>query len=205
MLNTTSLFLLFSILMSFQSKMMSANLEYLSKKANLEKNSSVLHEWLLEKITSSEMKLMSLSQLFLLKPILHHTILYQTALTCALFATIPMALTFAGGCKLHMVYKKEPHLPSHHTFDLFHLNSIACHWEMKNLLNLESSSHFLWTCQIFENNFEIEQRFTYFFKESCGLDSDQHFSIKYFLWNILVKKIKPKKSGQFWALQVWNS
>ena len=36
------------------------------------------------------------------------------------------------------------------------------------------------TCRTFENNFEIKQIFAKYFKESCGLGSDQHYSIKYF-------------------------
>ena len=51
------------------------------------------------------------------------------------------------------------------------------------------------TSHTFENNFEIKQRYAKYFKESFGLGSDQHYSIKYFPKNNEVTEIKPKLSG----------
>ena len=39
----------------------------------------------------------------------------------------------------------------------------------------------VWTFDTFQNNSDINHKFTKYLKKNCGLDLDQHFSIKYFL------------------------
>ena len=45
----------------------------------------------------------------------------------------------------------------------------------------------VWIYDTFENNLWIKHNFTKYFKESCGWYSDQHFFLKYFLNNTLVR------------------
>ena len=52
----------------------------------------------------------------------------------------------------------------------------------------------------FRNNLGIKQKIAKYFKESCCLYSDQHFSFKCFPKNAYVSKIFPKSSGLFWPL-----
>ena len=52
----------------------------------------------------------------------------------------------------------------------------------------------------FVNNLRIKRKFRKYLKESCCLDSDQHFSIECFQENAFVSKIFPKLSGLFWLL-----
>ena len=52
----------------------------------------------------------------------------------------------------------------------------------------------------FGNNLGIKRKFAKYFKESCCLSSDQHFSFKCFKKNAFVRKIFPKSSGLFWPL-----
>ena len=52
----------------------------------------------------------------------------------------------------------------------------------------------------FGNNLGIKLKFAKYFKESCCLSSDQHFSFKCFQKNAFVRKIFPKSSGLFWPL-----
>ena len=58
----------------------------------------------------------------------------------------------------------------------------------------------------FGNNLGIKRKFANYFKESCCLSSDQHFSFKCFQNNAFVRKIFPKSSGLFWPLiHAWKS
>ena len=52
----------------------------------------------------------------------------------------------------------------------------------------------------FGKNLGIKRKFAKYFKESCCLYSDQHFSFKCFQKNAFVRKIFPKLSGLFWPL-----
>ena len=52
----------------------------------------------------------------------------------------------------------------------------------------------------FGNNLGIKRKFAKYFKETCCLSSDQHFSLKCFQKNAFVRKIFPKSSGLFWPL-----
>ena len=66
---------------------------------------------------------------------------------------------------------------------------------------LESSSRSI-ICYFhtFGNNLGIKRKFAKYFKESCCLSSDQHFSFKCFEKNAFVRKIFSKSSGLFWPL-----
>ena len=68
-----------------------------------------------------------------------------------------------------------------------------------NPFTLKSSSRSI-VCYFhnFGNNLGIKRKFAKYFKESCCLLSDQHFSLKCFQKNAFVRKIFPKSSGLFW-------
>ena len=48
---------------------------------------------------------------------------------------------------------------------------------------------------IFENNLRIKGMFAKYLNESCFVDSDKHFILKYFFKNVFVSEIFPKSSG----------
>ena len=70
-----------------------------------------------------------------------------------------------------------------------------------NPFTLESSSRSI-VCYFhtFGNNLGIKRNFAKYFKESCCLSSDEHFSFNYFHENAFISKIFPKSSGLFWPL-----
>ena len=56
-----------------------------------------------------------------------------------------------------------------------------------------------WTYDAYENDFGINDIFTTNLKESCVIDFDLYFSLKYFTENVLVTNIVK----MFWALHGW--
>ena len=96
------------------------------------------------------------------------------------------------------------------SFDLYHnMTSLIyqsfspLNRQENKLFTLESSSRSI-VCYFhtFGNNLGIKGKFAKYFKESCCLSSDQHFSFKCFKKNAFVRKIFPKSSGLFWPLWV---
>ena len=55
----------------------------------------------------------------------------------------------------------------------------------------------------FKNSFGIQHLFTKYLEQSCRFGLIQQKSYQYFLNKALVRKIWPKLSGRFWALQTW--
>ena len=79
--------------------------------------------------------------------------------------------------------------------------------QSKNLeaFNLFMTKHSLNQCymaaRIFWNNLIIQHNVAKYLKESCGFSSDQHFSLNYFLKNVLVRKSSPTKQNLYYK---WN-
>ena len=55
----------------------------------------------------------------------------------------------------------------------------------------------VWIIEAYKNKFGINQKFAKYLKESCVLDLDQHFSIKYFLKIAIIKEMLLKQLGGF--------
>ena len=60
----------------------------------------------------------------------------------------------------------------------------------------------LCTYYFFDNNFDVEQKISKYSKEGYEVYSEQHFSYKHFLKNVLHKKTLPKLSWHLRVLQV---
>ena len=57
-----------------------------------------------------------------------------------------------------------------------------------------------WTCNTFENNFEIKQILIKYLMESCCIGYDIQFNTKIFQNKSSLKDITNNRSGYFWAL-----
>ena len=66
---------------------------------------------------------------------------------------------------------RVPHVNNHDQHELWeeHINPLILPSEIV-----------VWIYDTFDDNFEIENSFTKYLKESCSWSSDWHFSIKYF-------------------------